>query len=55
VFDETSGHGRVMEPAMRSSVWRLPEFADRNPPINYSDNGLFCGGKDVRISFESFN
>jgi len=38
------GHGRFMKPPNRSSIWRVPEFAAQNPPINYSDNELFCGG-----------
>jgi len=39
-----SGHGRFMKPASRSSVWRVPEFQGQNPPPNYSDNELYCGG-----------
>ncbi|ODM93285.1 hypothetical protein Ocin01_13396 [Orchesella cincta] len=38
------GHGRMMKPPNRSSIWRVPEFASQNPPPNYSDNQLFCGG-----------
>lgn len=26
------------------SVWRIPEFKSLNPPINYEDMALFCGG-----------
>lgn len=33
-----------MEPPNRSSLWRFPEFAKENPPINYDDNRLYCGG-----------
>lgn len=32
------GHGRLMEPPNRSSLWRLKEFAHLNPPVNYNDN-----------------
>ena len=39
-----SGHGRFMKPVSRSSVWRVPEFQGQNPPPNYTDNELFCGG-----------
>lgn len=41
---EVSGHGRLMKPPSRSSVWRIPEFASQNPPANYGDNELYCGG-----------
>lgn len=39
-----NGHGRLMKPPSRSSVWRIPEFQNQNPPPNYTDNELFCGG-----------
>ncbi len=39
----TSGHGRLMEPPSRSSMWRL----GYNTPHNYQDNELFCGGFQV--------
>lgn len=38
------GHGRLMKPPSRSSIWRLPEFQNQNPPANYDDNQLYCGG-----------
>lgn len=34
------GHGRLLEPPSRSSMWR---FGFKNPP-NYNDHELFCGG-----------
>ncbi|CAG7728556.1 unnamed protein product [Allacma fusca] len=37
-----------MEPPNRSSIWRFPEFASYNPPSNYNDNELFCGGYSVQ-------
>ncbi|KAH6926995.1 hypothetical protein HPB50_024974 [Hyalomma asiaticum] len=37
------GHGRLMEPPSRSSMWR---FGFKTPP-NYNDNELFCGGYAV--------
>jgi len=39
-----NGHGRFMKPPNRSSIWRVPEFAGQNPPANYDDNQLYCGG-----------
>ncbi|CAH1774521.1 unnamed protein product [Owenia fusiformis] len=36
----THGHGRMIEPASRSSMWRFGYDA----PINYDDNQLYCGG-----------
>ena len=41
------GHGRLMEPPSRSSMWRL----GYNTPHNYQDNELFCGGFQVCICF----
>ena len=35
-----SGHGRLMEPPARNSMWRF----GYGTPINYSDNEVFCGG-----------
>ena len=40
---EVEGHGRLVEPPSRASMWR---FGYDNPP-NYSDSGLFCGGSSV--------
>ncbi|XP_022822933.1 uncharacterized protein LOC111353942 [Spodoptera litura] len=36
------GHGRLMEPVGRGSLWRTGLF--RDTPPNYDDNGLNCGG-----------
>jgi len=37
------GHGKMMRPPSRSSVWRVPEFSQFNPTPNWSDNELYCG------------
>ncbi|XP_071109881.1 uncharacterized protein [Haliotis cracherodii] len=34
------GHGRLLEPPSRASMWRL----GFNAPPNYNDNQLYCGG-----------
>ena len=39
----SEGHGRLVEPPSRSSMWR---YGFRTP-VNYDDNQLFCGGYDV--------
>lgn len=41
------GHGRLMDPPNRSSLWRVSRFADKHPPVNYDDNQLNCGGFGV--------
>jgi len=41
---QVNSHGRLMRPPNRSSIWRVPEFASQNPPANYNDNELYCGG-----------
>lgn len=38
------GHGRLMDPPARNSMWR---FGFPNP-VNYNDNELFCGGWAVQ-------
>lgn len=40
---EVQGHGRLLEPPGRSTMWR---FGFDNP-ANYDDMGLFCGGFSV--------
>jgi len=37
---EVSGHGMMMDPINRSSLWRV----DDDAPANYEDNENFCGG-----------
>ncbi|OWF56794.1 uncharacterized protein LOC110452715 [Mizuhopecten yessoensis] len=37
---EVRGHGRLLEPPSRASMWRL----GFDSPKNYNDNQLFCGG-----------
>ncbi|KAK6637502.1 hypothetical protein RUM44_007922 [Polyplax serrata] len=39
-----AGHGRLMDPPARNSMWR---FGFPNP-VNYNDNELFCGGYAVQ-------
>ncbi|XP_050428452.1 uncharacterized protein LOC126838232 [Adelges cooleyi] len=41
-----SGHGRLMEPPSRNSMWR---FGFPNP-VDYNDNELYCGGYAVQWS-----
>lgn len=38
---EVRGHGMMLDPPNRSSLWR---FDDGESPINYNDNQNFCGG-----------
>lgn len=41
--DAVLGHGMMLVPTSRSSLWRKNESS----PINYDDNALFCGGFSV--------
>ena len=41
-----AGHGRLMEPPARNSMWR---FGFVNP-VNYNDNELFCGGTERQFN-----
>ena len=46
-----AGHGRLLDPPSRSSMWRV---GFNNPP-NYDDNQLFCGGVAVSISRQTLH
>ncbi|KAK2704499.1 uncharacterized protein LOC136031354 isoform X2 [Artemia franciscana] len=46
VVVHVKGHGRLLDPPQRSSMWR----AGYKVPINYDDNGLFCGGMNVIVA-----
>jgi len=39
-ISQVSGHGMLLDPPNRSSLWRF----DEEFPINYNDNENFCGG-----------
>ena len=41
------GHGRLIDPPQRSSMWRF----NFSTPENYNDNQLYCGGAGVNISY----
>ncbi len=42
---QINGHGRLLEPAARTSAWRKwPNLF----PVNYDDNQMFCGGFDTQ-------
>ncbi|RZC34815.1 Chitin bind 3 domain containing protein, partial [Asbolus verrucosus] len=43
------GHGMMLDPPNRSSLWRYYD----NTPINYDDNQNFCGGRAVQ--WDTFN
>ncbi|KAH9502323.1 hypothetical protein Btru_073458 [Bulinus truncatus] len=45
-INQVAGHGRLLEPPSRASMWRL---GFKTLP-NYDDNQLFCGG--VQIQYE---
>ncbi|ODM90326.1 hypothetical protein Ocin01_16356, partial [Orchesella cincta] len=42
-FPKAAGHGRMMNPPARNTMWRFG-FPS---PVNYNDNELFCGGFKV--------
>lgn len=43
-FDYVASHGRLLEPAARSSAWRKdPTF-----PAYYNDMEMYCGGTGVQ-------
>lgn len=44
---QVSGHGRLMDPPARNTMWR---FGFPNP-VNYNDNELYCGGYAGQLVF----
>ena len=44
-LSNVAGHGHLMDPPQRSSMWRF----GFDVPANYQDNELFCGGFDVIV------
>jgi len=44
---EIAGHGRIVNPPTRGSLWRLPEYEWANPGRQPDDQELFCGGTGV--------
>jgi len=45
-----SGHGRLIDPPGRSTIWKDPRFERLGLPRNYNDNELFCGGFRVQFN-----
>ncbi|CAB0035260.1 unnamed protein product [Trichogramma brassicae] len=41
---EIQGHGRLMDPVNRSSLFRIAKFKGKSP-ANYNDNEIWCGGR----------
>lgn len=46
-LDAVLGHGMMLNPPSRSSLWRTNPNAERN----YDDNAIFCGGFQVSTPF----
>lgn len=46
-LNEIHGHGMLMEPVNRGSAWRK----GFKTPINYDDDGNYCGGLFVSVYF----
>lgn len=53
LVNHANSHGRLMEPPNRSSLWRFEEYESQNPPINYDDNQIFCGGFYVNYNYKN--
>ena len=47
LFHQCQGHGYLLDPPGRSSMWRVGAFKGLVIP-NYNDMGLRCGGSRVR-------
>lgn len=47
LVEEAVGHGMMLEPPNRSSLWRF----NLSDVYNYNDNQNYCGGLTVSLSF----
>lgn len=47
---QVMGHGRIVTPCQRGSLWRFPEYAWANPGHVADDQELLCGGTSVSNS-----
>lgn len=47
-ISEIAGHGRLVDPPMRGSLWRWEEYAWANPGHQADDQELLCGGTSVK-------
>jgi hypothetical protein len=45
---KVEGHGRMIDPPSRATMWRY----GFDSPANYDDNQGYCGGKEVRQIFK---
>lgn len=50
-IEEASGHGMMLDPPNRASLWRY----DWQQPANYNDNEFFCGGVTVSYIIHTNN
>jgi len=50
VIANVNGHGRLVQPAGRATLWRYDEFKQFNPLPDYDDTQAFCGGFYVQYS-----
>jgi len=48
LLTEVHSHGFLFDPPGRSTVWRIFEG---QAPINYDDNALYCGTREVSFCF----
>lgn len=46
VINSVTGHGKLIDPPGRSTMWRY----NFSTPVNYDDNQLFCGGYQVKTN-----
>lgn len=50
-----NGHGRLLKPPGRATLWMFEEYKQFNPEPDYDDTQSFCGGFDVRfLTIEHF-
>jgi len=47
VICQVYGHGRLVDPPQRGSLWREPEYAWANPGHDRDDQELICGTRAV--------
>ena len=51
VVTQIAGHGRLVDPPQRGSLYRFPEYDWANPGHVADDNELICGTRAVSLQF----
>ena len=55
LLDGVRGHGRLVDPPSRATMWRYLQNEFPEQPSDYNDNQGFCGGASVSVAKRSMS